>query len=259
MDWDPVQYLKFADERLRPGFDLLARIGELPPGPITELGCGTGVHTSAIAARWPERAVTGLDLSAEMLGQAAAQPSQIRWEQGDIAAWQAAEKQALVFSSATLHWVDDHPRLMLQLMRQLAAGGVLAIQMPRNFQAPSHLLMREIAASGPWAQLLAPLLRHDPVASPEAYYDLLAPLSRGDVDFWETEYLHVLAGPADGESAVLAWNRGTALRPLLEPLTASEQRDFAARYDAALKAAYPRRADGKTLLPFRRLFMIVRA
>jgi trans-aconitate 2-methyltransferase len=259
MEWDPVQYLKFADERLRPGFDLLARIGELPAGPITELGCGTGVHSRAIAARWPDRAVTGLDLSAEMLEQAAARPSRISWQQGDAAAWQAVEKQALVFSNATLQWVDDHQRMMPQLMRQLAVGGVLAVQMPRNFQAASHLLMREVAAAGPWAERLAPLLRHDPVATPEAYYDVLAPLSRGGVDFWETEYLHILAGPADGESPVLAWTRGTALRPLLEPLTAREQRDFASRYDAALKAAYPRRADGKTLLPFRRLFMIARA
>jgi trans-aconitate 2-methyltransferase len=259
MQWDPAQYLKFADERLRPGFDLLARIGDLPPGPITELGCGTGVHARAIAARWPDRMVTGLDLSAEMLREAAAEPSRIRWQQGDAAAWHAAEKQALVFSNATLHWVDDHERLMPRLMRQLAPGGVLAIQMPRNFQAPSHALMREIAASGPWADRLAPLLRHDPVASPEAYYDLLAPLSGGGIDFWETEYLHILAGPADGESLVLAWTRGTALRPLLEPLTEAEKREFAAHYDAALKAAYPRRGDGKTLLPFRRLFMIARA
>jgi len=258
MEWDPAQYLKFADERLRPGFDLLARIGELPGGPITELGCGTGVHTRAIAARWPDRAVTGFDLSTEMLGEAAAELSRIRWQQGDIAAWRAGEQQALVFSSATLQWVDDHPRLLPHLLRQLAPDGVLAIQMPRNFQAPSHVVMREVAAAGPWAQRLAPLLRPDPVASPETYYDLLAPLSRGGVDFWETEYLHILAGPSDGESPVLAWTRGTALRPLLEPLTAPERRDFAARYDEALKSAYPRRADGKTLLPFRRLFMIAR-
>lgn len=258
MEWDPVQYLKFADERLRPGFDLLAHVGELPPGPITELGCGTGVHTRAIAERWPDRAVTGFDLSAEMLGQAAAEPTRITWQQGDVAAWQPGEKQALIFSNATLQWVDDHPLLMPRLMRQLVPGGVLAIQMPRNFQAPSHILMRKVAAAGPWAATLAPVLRHDPVASPETYYDLLAPAS-GGVDFWETEYLHILAGPADGESPVLAWTRGTALRPLLQQLTAAEQRDFTARYDAALKAAYPRRADGKTLLPFRRLFTVARA
>src|ERR1700690_2709385 len=67
MAWDPATYLRFSDERLRPGFDLLARVGELPPGPLAELGCGTGVHGRAIAERWPERALTALDSSPEML------------------------------------------------------------------------------------------------------------------------------------------------------------------------------------------------
>src|ERR1700731_790845 len=82
--WDPAQYLKFADERLRPGFDLLARVGDLPPGPIFELGSGTGVHTRAIAARWPDRPVAGIDSSREMLAQAAAEPSRIDWVEADI-------------------------------------------------------------------------------------------------------------------------------------------------------------------------------
>src|SRR6185369_12007316 len=146
-----------------------------------------------------------------------------------------------------------------RLMHQLFPGGVLAVQMPRNFDALSHVLMRETAAEEPWARRLAPLLRPDPVAPPEFYYGLLAPLATGGLDLWETEYLHVLAGAEDAESPVLSWVRGTAVRPLLAPLAAAEQADFAARYDAKLKRAYPRHADGKTLFPFRRLFLVARA
>ena len=87
-------------------------------------------------------------------------------------------------------------------MRQLVPGGVLAIQMPRNFAAPSHVLMRETAAEEPWAQRLAPLLRADPVAPPDFYYGLLTPLARGGLDLWETEYLHVLAGAEGGDDQV---------------------------------------------------------
>jgi trans-aconitate 2-methyltransferase len=259
MAWDPAQYLRFADERLRPGFDLLPRIGDLPPGPIVELGCGTGVHTQAIAERWPDRRVSGVDASPEMLAQAASRGSRIGWVEADIAKWQAPAPAALIFSNATLQWLDGHDALLPRLLRQLVAGGVLAVQMPRNFDAPSHVLMRETAAEEPWAKRLAPLLRVDPVASPDFYYDLLTPLARGGLDLWETEYLHVLAGAEGAESPVLAWARGTALRPLLAPLAATEQADFAARYDAKLKRAYRRRADGKTLFPFRRLFMVARA
>ena len=48
-------------------------------------------------------------------------------------------------------------------------------------------------------------------------------------------------------------------RPQAEPHpTAAEQADFAARYDAKLRRAYPRRANGKTFFPFRRLFLVAR-
>jgi trans-aconitate 2-methyltransferase len=261
MAWDPTLYLKFGDERLRPGFELLARIGELPPGPLYELGCGTGVHARAIAQRWPGRALTAIDRSKEMLAKAAAEPAPIRWLEADIATWSAPQPGALIFSNATLQWLGDHRRLFPHLLRQLVPGGVLAVQMPRNFDQPSHALMRATAAEGPWAERLAPVtggatvLRPDPVMPPEGYYDLLAPLATGGIDLWETEYLHVL----EGEDPVLDWVRGTALRPVLEALAGAERDGFIAAYGRRLRQAYPRRGDGKTLLPFRRLFLVARA
>ena len=89
MAWDPTLYLKFGDERLRPGFDLLARVGELAAGPLYELGCGTGVQARAIAERWPDRPLTAIDRSKEMLAKAAAEPGPIRWLEADIAQWSA--------------------------------------------------------------------------------------------------------------------------------------------------------------------------
>ncbi len=57
--WNPAQYLKFGGERLRPGYELLARVGDLPPGEAYDLGCGTGEHARAIAARWPDHRISG--------------------------------------------------------------------------------------------------------------------------------------------------------------------------------------------------------
>jgi trans-aconitate 2-methyltransferase len=253
--WDPTIYLRFSDERLRPGFDLLARVGDLPPGPLAELGCGTGVHARAIAERWPDRGFTAIDSSPEMLKQAAATPSSIRWVEADLTSWAPPEKVALAFSNAVLQWVDEHVVLFPRLMAMLVPGGVLAVQMPRNFDAPSHALMREAAQAGPWAATLKPLLRPDPVGSPETYYDRLAPLAQDGLDIWETEYLHVLSG----EDAVLTWMRGTALRPLLNALEESERAGFERTLAERLRHAYPRRADGHTLLPFRRIFILARA
>jgi trans-aconitate 2-methyltransferase len=260
MAWDPGLYLKFGDERLRPGFDLLARIGELPAGPLYELGCGTGVHARAIAARWPDRSLTAFDQSSEMLAKAAAAPSAIAWVEADINHWSAPVPGALIFSNATLQWLGGHERLLPHLLRQLVPGGVLAVQMPRNFAQPSHVLMRDTAREGPWAATLAPVrggntvLRDEPVMLPERYYDLLAPLAKGGLDLWESEYLHVLAG----DDPVLDWVRGTALRPVTDALSGAAREAFLAAYGAKLRQAYPQRSDGKTLLPFRRLFLIAR-
>jgi trans-aconitate 2-methyltransferase len=92
------------------------------------------------------------------------------------------------------------------------------------------------------------------VAEPPFYYDLLAPRT-ADVDIWETEYLHVL----EGADPVKEWVKGTWLRPLLDALAEPDRSAFEASYARMAADAYPRRPDGRTLLPFRRLFMIARA
>jgi trans-aconitate 2-methyltransferase len=110
--------------------------------------------------------------------------------------------------------------------------------------------MREVANAGPWAAKLANA-RQINVLSPAAYFDILAPLARS-LDIWETTYLHVL----DGDDPVLAWVSGTGLRPFVQPLAPEERETFLGEYRARLREAYPRRADGKTLLPFKRLFIV---
>src|SRR5260370_16961123 len=156
-------------------------MGELPPGPLYELGCGTGVHARAMAARWPDRALSAIDRSREMRTKAAAEPAPIHWVEADIARWLAPAPGALIFSNATLQWLDEHERLLPHLLRQLAPGGILAVQMPRNFDQDSHRLMRETATQGPWAERLAPGLgsatglRRGPGIPPEAPSHLLAP------------------------------------------------------------------------------------
>jgi trans-aconitate 2-methyltransferase len=249
-EWNPSQYLKFADERTRPAADLLARVPLAAPASVVDLGCGPGNSTELLARRWPGARLTGVDSSAAMLAQAARDHPDWTWEQADIAAWSPKAPVDLIFANAALHWVPDHPALFPRLFGHLAPGGVLAVQMPRNFDAPSHALMRAVAAEPRWRDRLAGVVGR-PVAEPGVYYDLLAPLA-GRIDLWESEYMHVLEGPA----AILEWVRGTGLRPYLDPLDKAEQADFTARYLAALAEAYRPAADGKVLFSFRRLFLV---
>jgi trans-aconitate 2-methyltransferase len=251
LTWDPTRYLSFGDERTRPALDLLARVPLTDAARVADLGCGPGNSTALLAERWPEAAIIGVDSSPEMLAKARATGVRATWLEADIATWTPDRPLDLIYSNAALHWLGDHALLLPRLQSQLRAEGVLAVQMPRNFAAPSHALLRETAANGPWAGHLAGILDERPVAAPEWYYDLLAPLTR-ELDIWETEYLHVL----EGDDPVLRWSRGTALRPLMEALDAEQFAAFEAAYAARLRAAYPRRPDGRTLFPFRRLFII---
>lgn len=253
--WDPAQYLRFADHRLRPAIDLLGRVDLDAPGHIVDLGCGAGNVTRLLAGRWPGAAVTGVDGSTDMLtkAKAGAGGDAIRWQHADLRDWQPNRLVDLLFSNAALHWLDDHAALFSRLFGLLKPGGVLAVQMPRNHGAPSHTCMTEAAGAGPWAARLKSHLRPSPTAVPEIYYDLLTPLA-AQLDIWETEYLQVL----EGENPVVEWTKGTALKPLLDALDGTERAGFLADYARRIAAAYPVRADGRTLFPFRRLFIVVR-
>ena len=72
MGWDPSQYLKFGNERLRPALDLLARVPLDSPQQVVDLGCGAGNVTQFISQRWPRAQVAGVDNSGEMLAKARA-------------------------------------------------------------------------------------------------------------------------------------------------------------------------------------------
>lgn len=248
--WDPAQYLAFATPRLRPAQDLLARVGLVAPARVYDLGCGAGNVTALIAARWPEATVVGIDSSPEMLARAAQTLPQGRWLEADIATWAPQPPADLIFSNAALHWLGDHRSLLPRLVAGLRPGGVLALQMPNNFAAPSHTAIAETAREAPWRARLEPLLL-SPLAPPQVYYELLAPHCR-HLDLWETEYLHLLEGP----DPVLSWVKGTALRPFLAALEAPERARFEAACAARLRRAYPVAADGRTPFPFRRLFIV---
>ncbi len=250
--WDPDQYIRYADLRLRPAIDLLTRVELQSPRRIVDLGCGVGNVTQMIAERWPRAELTGIDSSREMLARARELPDDIDWVQADIANWSPTGPLDLVFSNAALHFVDDeHAHLLPKLLQSVTPGGVLAIQMPRNFGEPSHTLMYDAAREGPWRDRLTPLMRPPPVAEPEHYYDILAP-SASSLEIWETVYLQVL----QGDDPIAEWTGATWGEPLLEALDDDERQAYEADYKRRLRAAYPRRSDGTTLFPFRRLFII---
>lgn len=264
--WEPAKYVEFANFRDRPFFDLTSRIAASAPRSVVDLGCGPGNLTATLAQRWPTAQVLGLDSSAAMVEQARqlasphdagpasgapAHPAPgLSFAQGDIAAWMPDATTDVVVSNAALQWVAGHRGLMAGWLAALRPGAWLAVQVPGNFGAPSHTLMRELAASARWRRQLDGVLRHDDaVGEPDEYQELFL-RAGARVDVWETTYNQVL----QGENPVLEWVRGTGLRPVLAALGPVDSADFEREYSALLAQAYPAGEFG-TNFPFRRIFM----
>jgi trans-aconitate 2-methyltransferase len=245
--WDPSQYLRFAGARLQPAVDLLARVSLDAPRRVYDLGCGTGTATRLLRERWPAADIAGVDNSSAMLRRAAEQMP----IHADLVAWRPSLQADLIYSNAALHWLPEHATLFPRLMSYLAPGGLLAVQMPNNFAAPSHRVVAETIQAGAWRGRLEPLMRSTPVHPMAFYHRVLEPLA-SSIDLWETEYLHVL----QGTDPVKEWTKGSWLKPFLDALDDSEQVSFEADYANRLRLAYPESAGGATLFPFKRLFVV---
>ncbi len=252
MKWDPTQYARYADERGRPFIELVARIRAEQPRRVVDLGCGPGNLTALLADRWPDAEIEGVDSSPEMIATAERLAARhLSFRVGDIAGWTVPADADVIVSNAALQWVPGHRDLVRRWAADMPEGGWIGFQVPSNFGAPSHAIMRSLAASRRWEPLVGQVLRHhDSVASVDVYASLL--LEAGlTADVWETTFVHVLSGP----DPVLEWVRGTGLRPILAALSPDDAAAFEDEYRTELRAAYPEHAYG-TLFPFQRIFAV---
>jgi len=251
--WDAGQYLRFGDERSRPFFDLLARVGATDPRYVADLGCGPGNLTAVLARRWPGAEVVGVDNSAQMITAAtdSAAAGNVSFVLGDVRDWQPGRPADVLICNAVLQWVPGHQELLIRWADLLAPGGWLAFQLPGNFDQPSHAIVREMAESERWRGLLKEAELNRQAGDPGEYAELLARPGY-EVDAWETSYLHILPG----ENPVLEWTKGSTLRPVLSALDAEQAGAFLREYGERVRAAYHPHSFG-TVFPFRRVFAVV--
>ncbi len=249
MTWDPDHYLRFADHRARPGIELLARINHNDPSMVVDIGSGPGNLTALLARRWPNARVVGVDSSPAMVAAARTDHPHIEWVEADIGRWTPDRAVDVLYSNATLHWLDDHQAIFPRLRSWVAAGGTMAVQMPDNWRAPTHRVPAELLDDGSWPPAAVDALLRDRLSSPEEYRQWLQP---ADLDLWRTTYYQLLPGP----DAVWNWVTGSVLRPVLAALDESERSRFAALCRQRYADSYPEDSRGDVLLPFSRLFMV---
>lgn len=246
-------YLTFADHRGRPYYELLARVDASAPRRVVDLGCGPGNLTVTLRDRWPNAVIEAVDSSPEMV--AAARERGLDARQATLQEWTPEPDTDVVVSNAALQWVPEHAELMVRWVRELAPGSWLAVQVPGNFDAPSHVAARELASSPRWIDKLHDIpFRVGKVTDSAVGYARLLAEAGCAVDAWETTYIQELTG----ENPVLEWMTGTSLTPVKERLSEDEWQQFRAELIPAHDAAYPPHGDGKTFYPFRRIFVVAR-
>ncbi|MGV0992146.1 MAG: trans-aconitate 2-methyltransferase [Mycobacterium sp.] len=249
--WNPGTYLAFADHRGRPFSDLLARIDCESPQRVVDLGCGPGNLTEQLIRRWPGAVVEALDASPQMV--AAARRRGVDAHLGDLRSWTPQPGTEVVLSHAALQWVPDHSELLVRWAGALVPGAWIAVQLPGNYDAPSHTSVRHLLQRQPWAQLIRDSpIRADNVVQTPAHYAELLTNAGCRVEAWETTYLHDLFG----DQAVLNWITDGDLNPLLTALTDEQAQNFRAELIPPLNRDYPPRPDGRTYYPFRRVFVV---
>jgi malonyl-CoA O-methyltransferase len=111
--------------------ELLAKIPELKPRCIVDLGCGTGYSLSGLEARFPGADLVGFDLSEDMIrfarkvNEKAGAAKNISWLVGDGESLPFKSGSVdLIFSSLAIQWCGSLNSLLIEIQRVLSKGGV---------------------------------------------------------------------------------------------------------------------------------------
>ena len=207
MTWSAAQYVKFEEERTRPGWDR-SRVPNAEPRRAADLGCGPGNSTEALRARYPDAEIVGVDSSADMIAAARKRLPDIAFELADIEGWPGAGFD-VILANAVIHWIPDHEALLPALIGKLSPGGSLAVQIPDNLDEPSQRLMLEVTADGPWVGKLADAAKARAAIRGTDWYFRLLKRHAPRVDIWRTTYFHPLAGAR----AIVEWFGARASGP----------------------------------------------
>jgi ubiquinone/menaquinone biosynthesis C-methylase UbiE len=133
LEWNAVDYHRLASPHVGWGRKVLQRLTLRGDETVLDAGCGSGRLTAELLELLPDGRVIAVDVSANMLAEAARNLEPVAGErvtflQSDLQHLTLDEPVDAIFSTAALHWVRDHPLLFERLFTALKPGGWLVAQ-----------------------------------------------------------------------------------------------------------------------------------
>ncbi|HSL00749.1 MAG TPA: methyltransferase domain-containing protein [Rubrobacteraceae bacterium] len=163
LEWDAVGYEAVSEPQTGWGANLLRlyleRRALRGDEAVIDAGCGTGRVTELLLERLPRGTVLAVDASLAMVEAARgrfAGDGRVRVERWDLLELEVEELVDMIFSTATFHWIEDHPRLFGRLARALRPGGRLVAQCGgRGNIERTRAAIEEVMAEGRFKEYFA--------------------------------------------------------------------------------------------------------
>lgn len=135
-EWNASVYHRVSNPHQTWGARALAMLHVRGDETAIDCGCGTGRLTAELLERLPDGRVIAIDRSQNMLDVARdfltpRVGDRVTFRRADLQSFDRAalgQSVDLVFSTATFHWILDHPRLFANLHGLLNPGGWLVAQ-----------------------------------------------------------------------------------------------------------------------------------
>jgi trans-aconitate 2-methyltransferase len=125
-EWDASSYDRMSDPQLAMARDVIDRLDLRGDERVLDAGCGSGRVTEVLARRLPEGEVIAVDGSSRMVEETRRRG--ITAFTADLAELTLGEPVDAILSTATFHWLPDHPKLFARLHAALKPGGRLSAQ-----------------------------------------------------------------------------------------------------------------------------------
>lgn len=156
--WNAEDYSRHSSVQQNWARELLSKLDLRGHESVLDIGCGDGRITAEIAEQVPDGEVLGIDSSADMLVLARKKFSwsthpNLSFQQRDAGALTCEAEFDLIFSSAALHWVQNHGPVLTGISRAVRLGGRIFLQMAGQGNAASFLaILDKLIRTEEWRQ-----------------------------------------------------------------------------------------------------------